>query len=113
METLTFTATAYTGFQHVDIATQTISGATLELMDSRSEWRLPRSDAMNGTELTRTLVDKLDQLMRAEVQGQYPEGQHDVITDAIRTTVDLLLLVTSHPAAAWSAVARTSNLASN
>lgn len=104
MKTLTFTARANTGFQYMPVVSMEIDGAVQALMDSQTTFRLPRSDGMTGAELAHTLVDKLDQMMRAEVEGQYPEGQHSVLTDAIRHTVDLLQLVTGNPAAAWSSV---------
>lgn len=104
MKTLTFTASANTGFQYVPVVNLEISGAVQALMDGQTTFRMPRSDGMTGAELAHTLVDKLDQMMQAEVNGQYPEGQHDVLTDAIRRTVDLLQVVTANPAAAWSSV---------
>jgi len=103
MKTLTFTASANTGFQYVPVADLTIDGDVQALMDSQTLFRMPRSDGLTGAELARTVADKLDQMMRAEVEGRYLEGQHSTLVDAIRTTVDLLLLVTAHPSAAWSA----------
>lgn len=102
MKTLTFTASANTGFRYVPVVAHTIGGAAQALMDSQTTFRLPRSDGMTGAELAYTLTDKLDQLMLAEVNGQYPEGQHSAVVDAIRATVDLLQVVTANPSAAWS-----------
>lgn len=107
MKTLTFTALVNTGFQYMPVTSYTIDGPAQVLMDNQTTYRLPRSDGMTGAELVRTLADKLDQLMRGEVEGLYPEGQHSVIVDAIRKTVDLLQLVTQHPNAAWSSVEGT------
>lgn len=104
MKTLTFTGSAHTGFRYVPVVTLTIDGAAQTLMDGQSTFRLPRTDGQQGIELIRTLVDKLDQMMRAEVEGRYPEGQHSALTDAIRRTVDLLQLVAEHPNAAWSSL---------
>jgi len=104
VKTLTFTASANTGFQYMPVVSYTIGGATQALMDGQTTFRLPRSDGMSGAELAHTLVDKLDQMMRADVNGQYPEGQHSVLTDAIRATVDLLQVVTANPSAAWSSL---------
>ena len=108
MKTLTFTASSNTGFQLVPVAQHVLSGPALELMDAQTELRLPRSSAMNGAELAHVLARVLDELMRAEVDGRYPENQHSVIVDAIRGTLDLLVLVTSHPAAAWESREGTS-----
>lgn len=107
MKKLTFTASAHTGVRYVPVASLVIDGATQTLMDGQTTFRMPRSDGMTGMELVRVLVDKLDQMMRAEVEGQYPEGQRSVLVDAIRRTVDLLLLVTEHPNAAWSSLEGT------
>lgn len=102
MKTLTFTASANTGFRYMPVTSLTIDGAAQTLMDSQTTFRMPRSDGLNGAELIRTLVDKLDQMMRAEVGGLYQEGQHSALVDAIRRTVDLLQLVAEHPNAVWS-----------
>ena len=102
MKTLMFTGSAHTGLQYVPLADFEFRGPLLELMDGDSRFRLPRSSAFNGPELIANLTDRLDQLMRAEVDGTYPEDQHSVLTDAIRATVDFLRLVAQHPAASWA-----------
>jgi hypothetical protein len=102
MKTLTFTGSANTGFRFMPVTDFTFTGDVQALMDSQTLFRMPRTDGMTGAELLRMLIDKLDQMMQAEVNGNYMEGQHSILVDSIRRTVDLLLLVSNHPNAAWS-----------